>query len=156
MRAAALVASLALLLVPGAGPAGAQSPAAAAAKSPTVVVDAFHDALKAGDRRKALEQLAADVVIFEQGRMDRTRTEYARRHLGEDIGFASVTERTVTRRAVKIHGGVAWVTSVNRTRGAFKGRAVDFATDETMILVLAGNKWRIAHIHWSFDDQARH
>jgi ketosteroid isomerase-like protein len=143
-------AALAGLLCLVAWPAGAQT------QVPSDVVDAFHFALKAGDRRKALEQLTADVVIFEQGRMEKSRTEYARTHLAEDIGFASVTQRTVTRRSVKIQGNVAWVTSINRTRGRFKSRAVDFATDETMILTRVGGKWRITHVHWSFDDRAVH
>jgi ketosteroid isomerase-like protein len=131
-------------------------PAAAQTQVPSEVVDAFHYALKAGDRRKALEQLTADVVIFEQGRVERSRTEYARTHLAEDIGFASVTQRTVTRRSVKIQANVAWVTSINRARGKFKTRNVDFTTDETMILTRVAAKWRITHIHWSFDDKAIH
>jgi hypothetical protein len=132
------------------------APAAAQTQVPSEVVDAFHFALKKGDRRKALEQLTADVLIFEQGRMEKSRTEYARTHLAEDIGFASVTHRTVTRRSVKIQGNVSWVTSVNRTRGKFKTRNVDFSTDETMVLTRVGGKWRITHIHWSFDDRAIH
>lgn len=135
---------------------GIVAPAAAQAQVPSEVVDAFHYALKSGDRRKALEQLTADVVIFEQGKLDRSRTEYARRHLAEDIGFATVTQRTVARRSVKLQGNVAWVTSVNRTRGKFKNRSVDFTTDETMILTRVGGKWRIVHIHWSFDDKVVH
>jgi len=131
-------------------------PAVAQTQVPSEVVDAFHFALKAGDRRKALEQLTADVLIFEQGRMEKSRTEYARTHLAEDIGFASVTHRTVTRRSSKIQGNVAWVTSVNRTRGKFRTRNVDFSTDETMVLTRVGGKWRITHIHWSFDDRAIH
>lgn len=149
MKAAALLIALALgaLAVP---------PASAQTQVPSEVVDAFHFALKSGDRRKALEQLTADVVVFEQGKLDRTRTEYARRHLAEDIGFATVTQRTVARRSVKLQGNVAWVTSVNRTRGKFKNRSVDFTTDETMILTRVGGKWRIVHIHWSFDDKVVH
>ncbi len=131
-------------------------PAAAQSQVPSEVVDAFHYALKAGDRRKALEQLTADVLIFEQGRIERSRTEYARKHLAEDIGFASVTQRTVSRRSVKIQANVAWVTSVNRARGKFKNRNVDFSTDETMILTRVSGKWRITHIHWSFDDKTVH
>lgn len=153
MRAAGLL--LAAVLAAAAPVAPAQE-ARVQLQSPSDVVDEFHAALKVGDRRRALEQMTADVVVFEQGRIERTRTEYARKHLGEDIGFASVVERTVARRAIKIHGGVAWVTSVNRTRGHFKNRSVDFATDETMILVRSAGRWRIAHIHWSFDDQAMH
>ncbi|MGH8481322.1 MAG: nuclear transport factor 2 family protein, partial [Nevskiaceae bacterium] len=142
---------------PGAARAQAGSAAGDTPQAqPSSVVDTFHDALKAGDRRRALEQLTGDVVIFEQGRMDRSRTDYARKHLAEDIGFASVTELTVTRRSVKIHGAVAWVTSVNRTRGQFRNQSVDFATDETMILTYTGGRWRIAHVHWSFDNRSIH
>jgi ketosteroid isomerase-like protein len=138
-----------------AGAAAAQ-PAAPQAQEPADVVDALHAALKDGDRRSALELLTADVLIFEQGRIERTRTEYARQHLADDIGFASVTERAVLRRSVKVEGDAAWVTSVNRTRGRYKNRSVDLTTDETMILVRAAGKWRIVHIHWSFDDRAAH
>lgn len=145
----------ALLLAAALGTA-AVPPAAAQSQVPSEVVDAFHYALKSGNRRKALEQLTADVVVFEQGKLDRTRTEYARKHLAEDIGFATVTQRTVARRSVKLQGNVAWVTSVNRTRGKFKNRSVDFTTDETMILTRVGGKWRIVHIHWSFDDKVAH
>jgi ketosteroid isomerase-like protein len=144
------VLALALVVAAAAPPARAQT------QVPSDVVDAFHLALKSGDRRKALEQLTADVLVFEQGRLERSRTEYARQHLAEDIGFASVTQRTVTRRSTKLQGTVAWVTSVNRTRGRFKNRNVDFTTDETMILLRVGGKWRITHIHWSFDDRAVH
>jgi len=148
---------LAVLLCALALPVAAQPRGTPAqAPLPSDVVDAFHDALRSGDRRKALEQMTADVLIFEQGRQERSRTEYARAHLAEDIGFASVTTRTVSRRAVKQQGGVAWVTSQNRTRGTLKGRTVDFITDETMVLVHVSGKWRIAHIHWSFDDKAAH
>jgi ketosteroid isomerase-like protein len=131
----------------------AGAPAAAPA-DPAAVVDAFHEALQAGDRQKALEQMAGDARVFEQGRLDRSRTEYAREHLAEDIAFASATRRSVAHRVVKVHGDAAWVTSVNRARGRYRGRAVDFTTTETMVLALAGDRWRIVHIHWSFDDPA--
>jgi len=139
-------------------PAAAQTRVAAVPEgpSPAEVVDAFHDALKAGDRRKALDQLTADVLIFEQGRQERTRTEYARNHLAEDIAFSAETTRTVSKRTVKLQANVAWVTSLNRTRGTFKNRAIDFVSDETMILSRVGGKWRISHIHWSFEDKALH
>lgn len=141
----------ALVTIACASPAGAQAP-----QSPTDVVDAFHEALQSGDRRRALEQLAADVLVFEQGRIDRSRTDYAREHLGEDIGFASSTKHTVLRRAAKVQGSVAWIMSVNRTRGRFRDRNIDLTTDETIVLTRVGNKWRIVHIHWSFDDRAVH
>jgi ketosteroid isomerase-like protein len=139
---------LALLLALAVPPAAAQS------QAPSEVVDAFHFALKSGDRRKALELLAADITIFEQGRVERSRTQYAKSHLAEDIAFASATQRTVARRSARLLGNSAWVLSINRNRGKFNNRAVDFTTDETMVLTRVAGKWRIVHIHWSFDDRA--
>lgn len=121
--------------------------------SPSQSVDAFHFALKSGNRQQALELLTSDVLIFEQGRMEKSRTEYARRHLAEDMAFASATQRSVSRRAVKLQGNTAWVMSINRNRGKFNNRPVDFTTDETVVLTRIGGKWRIAHLHWSFDDK---
>ena len=140
----------------GAALAFALPPAAWAADSPSEAVDAFHFALKAGNRQKALELMTADVLIFEQGRLERSRTEYAKQHLGEDMKFASATTRTVSRRSAKLQGNTAWVMSVNRNRGKFNNRPVDFTTDETIVLTKAGGKWRIVHIHWSFDDRTGH
>lgn len=136
--------------------AAAAQPSLALAQSPTETVDAFHYALKAGDRQKALEVLAAEVLVFEQGRMERSRTEYAKTHLAEDIAFASQTTRTVSRRSTRLLGNTAWVMSVNRNRGKFNNRPVDFTTDETMVLARVSGKWRIVHIHWSFEDKAQH
>lgn len=130
--------------------------AAAQSQSPSEVVDQFHFALKKGDRRQALEVLAADVLVFEQGRLERSRTEYARKHLAEDISFASATQRTVSRRSAKVQGNTAWVLSVNRNRGKFNNRPVDFRTSETMVLTRVGAKWRIVHIHWSFESATTH
>lgn len=130
--------------------------AMAQTQQPSEVVDAFHFALKAGDRQKVLELLTSDVTIFEQGRSERSRTEYAKTHLAEDIAFASSTQRTVARRSARLLGNAAWVMSVNRNRGRFNGRAVDFTTDETVVLTRIAGKWRIVHIHWSFDDRATH
>lgn len=129
---------------------------AAAQNNPSDAVDAFHYALKAGERRQALELMTADVLVFEQGRLDRSRSEYARSHLADDIRFASATQRSVSRRSTKLQGNTAWVLSVNRNRGKFNNRPVDFTTNETMVLQRVGGKWRIAHIHWSFEDKAAH
>lgn len=132
------------------------SPAAAQSQAPSEVVDAFHFALKSGNRRKALELLSSDATIFEQGHVERSRTEYAKTHLAEDMAFAAATQRTVSRRSPRVMGNTAWVLSINRNRGKFNNRPVDFTTDETMVLTRVGGKWRIVHIHWSFDDRSAH
>ena len=51
---------------------------------------------------------------------------------------------------------MAWVMSVNRNRGRFNNRPVDFTTNETVVPTRVAGKWRIVHIHWSFDDRATH
>ena len=129
------------------------APALAQVLGPAESVDTFHFALKSGNKEQALELMTPDVLVFEQGRVDRTRTEYARKHLQEDIGFAAVTQHSVSRRTTKLLGNAAWVMSVNRDRGKVQGRPVDFTTNETMILNRVNSKWRIIHIHWSFDEK---
>ena len=126
--------------------------ARAQALSPSGTVDAFHYEMKSGDRRKVLDLMSADVLVFEQGRLEHSRTEYARVHLGEDIRFAATTSLIVSRRSEKIQGNIAWITSVYRNRGKYENRAVDLTNDETMVLNRVNGKWRIVHIHWSFDD----
>lgn len=133
----------------------AAGPAAAEPLTPSQTVDAFHFALKGGNRQQVLELLTSDVLVFEQGRIEKSRTEYARKHLAEDMSFASSTQRSVSRRSAKLQGNTAWVMSINRNKGKFNNRPVDFTTDETIVLTRSGGKWRIAHIHWSFDDRTR-
>lgn len=129
-------------------------PALAQNLSPSGIVDAFHFAMKSGDRRKLLDLLSADVLVFEQGRLEHSRTEYARQHLGEDIRFAATTSLIVSRRAEKIAGNTAWITSVYRSKGKYENKPVDLTNDETMVLSRVNGKWRIVHIHWSFDDHS--
>lgn len=112
-------------------------------------VDAFHVALKAGDRTAALAFLAPDVMIFEEGGAERSRDEYASHHLGSDAAFAAASEATVTRRSGWADGDIAWITSEGRTTGQFNGRAIDRLTAETMVLKRHAGGWRIHHIHWS-------
>ena len=122
---------------------------APAASEAAAALDAFHAALRAGDRDAALALLAEDALIFEAGGAERSRAEYASHHLGADAAFAVATEATVTRRSGDASGDVAWITSEGRTTGTFNGRAVDRITAETVLLRRHGDGWRIHHIHWS-------
>lgn len=152
----AMAAATALLL---AAPAVAQDHAhdhapaagvvAAEAVAATVVVDAFHAALKRGDSDEALTWLAPGVMIFEEGGAERSRDEYRSHHLGADAAFSAATSATVSRRSAWASGDVAWVTSEGHTTGRFNGREVDRLTVETMVLRRSGEGWRIHHIHWS-------
>ena len=119
-------------------------------EGPAQVVDAFHFALKSGKRDVALGFLVADALVFEEGRLNRTRSDYARRDLGRDIDFAATTKLTIMRRDTKTNGDVASVLSVNRIEGQYRDRPIDLIADETMLLRRTAGKWRIVHIHWSF------
>lgn len=112
-------------------------------------VDAFHAALKAGDTAAALALMAPEVMIFEEGYVERTRDEYASHHLGSDAAFAAASEAVVEKRSGWADGDIAWITSEGRTTGQFNGRPVDSLTTETMVLKRHADGWRIHHIHWS-------
>lgn len=119
------------------------------AASAAATVDAFQAALKAGDTAAAAALLAEDVLIFEGGRAERSREEYASHHLISDAAFISRAETTVTRRAGWAEGDVAWITSEGRVTGESNGRQIDRLTTETMVLRRHGDHWMIHHIHWS-------
>lgn len=124
--------------------AAAQADSAAAAAA----VNRFHAALAAGDSAAALALLAPDAEVLESGDSE-TRAEYRAHHLPADIEFARAirSERGPVR--VRVRGDVAWATTTSTTRGTFRGRAIDSAGAELMVLVRTRAGWRIAAIHWS-------
>jgi ketosteroid isomerase-like protein len=84
----------------------------------TATVDAFHDALRRGDEKAAMELLASDAVILESGYAE-TRAEYERSHLREDIAFAREVRSSRSVSSARIEGNVAWVVSTSRTTARF-------------------------------------
>lgn len=112
-------------------------------------VDAFHAALSRGDAKAAEALLADDALIFEEGGAERSKAEYAARHLPADIAFSQVVASSLTRRSGAAEGALAWVSSEGRMSGTYKGKSIDRATTETMILRRVGSEWKIVHIHWS-------
>lgn len=113
------------------------------------VVDAFHAALEAGDTAAALTFMAEDVMIFEEGGAERSRDEYASHHLQADAAYAAASVSTMTRRAGRVDGDVAWITSEGSTTGQAGNSATTRLTVETMVLKRGEGGWRIQHIHWS-------
>jgi ketosteroid isomerase-like protein len=123
-------------------PAGIASEAAAA-------VDAFHAALNRGDTAAAAALVADDALIFESGETEHSKAEYAAHHLAADAAFSQAVLSKLIRRSGGGDGNLAWIASEGRTTGNYKGRAVDSATTETMLLRRTPQGWRIVHIHWS-------
>lgn len=117
--------------------------------TPETTVDAFHQALKVGDRDAALALLAPEVVIFESGGAEMSRTEYASHHLGGDMKFSAAVDTEVVDRQSGSDGKSAWVLTRSQTRGTYGDREINAKGTETMILVNIDGSWRIVHIHWS-------
>ncbi len=112
------------------------------------VIERYHHALAAGDSALALTLLTDDAVVLEGGGIE-TRDEYRSHHLPADIQFASAVSSTREAPRVVTRGDVAWASSTSRTRGEFRGRSIDSAGAELMVLVRTADGWRITAIHWS-------
>lgn len=118
----------------------------------TAAVDAFNKALRTGDKAGALALLDDGVEIFEQGSVERSKTEYTTAHLDADIAFSGATKATRTNRGGAILGNLAYITSESKVTGSFKGKPVNSISTETMVLHKAPSGWKILHIHWSSRD----
>ncbi len=119
------------------------------AATPTETVTAFHAAIKAGDRDKALAMLSPKIMIYEAGHVERTRDEYAKGHLGSDMAFSKEMTRKVTMHSERITGNVAVVLDETETTGTYKGKAMKIQGVETAVLEKKGDGWVITHVHWS-------
>lgn len=111
-------------------------------------VQRFHDLIAAGDSLAALALLTADAVVLESGGLE-TKAEFRHHHLPADISFAQSIKDERRVRSVAQRGEVAWVASTSTATGSFRGRAVDSAGAELIVLVRTPAGWRISAIHWS-------
>ena len=112
------------------------------------VVSRYGTALAAGDSSGALALLSPDALILESGGME-TVAEYRAHHLPADIAFAAGVPSQKTVQRVQAHGDVAWVASTSISQGQFRGRDVNTAGAELMVLTRTAAGWRITAIHWS-------
>ncbi len=129
--------------------ASALSSTSPSARAAAATVASFHRALQQADLAAAAAQLSTEVLIFESGGVERSRTEYVSHHLPADAAFAKATTRSVTAQSANAVGDFAWVATESRTIGTFKGRAINNGSTETMILRRERGTWKIVHIHWS-------
>lgn len=137
----------AVCAIPGSTePANAQG----VADSATVasVVTRYQQALESQDSTTALALLTPDAVILESGGIE-TREEYRSHHLAADIAFAAAVKTVRTRERVVVRGDAAWVASTSTAQGEFRGRAINSAGAELMVLTRTAEGWKIAAIHWS-------
>jgi ketosteroid isomerase-like protein len=118
------------------------------------VIQAFHASLERGDSVAVLGLLADDATILESGGRE-TREEYRRHHLPADIAFAQAVHGERSAPIVTVAGEVAWAVSTSSARGEFRGRSVDMAGAELMVLGCTPRGWRIRAIHWSSRSRSR-
>lgn len=133
----------------------AQEPPRVALASPdsaaaVATVDRFRAALARGDSAAVLAELAPDAIILESGAME-TRAEYRRHHLPADIEYARAIPGTHALARAVVNGNSAWVSSTSITRGRVKGRAINSAGAELIVLSRPDGRspWQIRAIHWS-------
>jgi ketosteroid isomerase-like protein len=119
------------------------------AGSPSATVEAFHEALAAEDKGTALGLLAPTVIIYESGGAEQSRDEYASHHLGADCEFSKATTRKIVDQQIDRASDLALVLTRTETNGRFRGKELDLAGTETMLLRKTEDGWRIVHIHWS-------
>jgi ketosteroid isomerase-like protein len=112
------------------------------------VITAFHAALAAGDSAAALALLDHDVVVLESGGIE-TREQYRSHHLPADIAFARALAAVRGPTRVRIEQDVAWAWSSGTSQGDYRGRAVNSAGAELVVLLRRPAGWRITAIHWS-------
>jgi ketosteroid isomerase-like protein len=114
-------------------------------------VDTFHDALRRGDGKAAMELLAPDAMVLESGFAE-TRAQYEEHHLKEDIAFAGAVPSTRSVLTVQVEGDAAWLVSTSRSNGSFHGREINSVGTELIVLTKSSQGWRIRAIHWSSHD----
>jgi len=122
---------------------------AVSAREAAAVVAAFHRSIKLGNLDAASALLADDALIYESGGVERSKAEYTAHHLRADAAFATATTRTVTSQSGNAIGDLAWIATESRTTGSYKGRAINSASTESMVLRREVRAWKIVHIHWS-------
>lgn len=112
-------------------------------------LSAFYAALAKGDKEAALALLAPKVAIYESGRVEASRDEYAHHHLSGDIAFAKTSTRKVLRHSEKMEGNTAIIWEETETTGTSGGKPVHSFGTETAVLEKTGDRWVITHVHWS-------
>ena len=147
-HAAAIACIAVALLVSTTAPAVALGTPPTDSADVAAVVTRFHAALAAGDSAAVLALLADDVVVLESGGVE-TRDDYRAHHLPADIEFARVVPSQRAPIRVRVRGDVAWASGTSVTQGEFRGRQINSAGAELMVLAREGGTWKIRAIHWS-------
>ena len=93
-------------------------------ETPVAAVEAFGQALAAGDREAALARLAPDLLVYEFGGQEASRDEYAAGHLASDMEFLRGVKVSTLDRRQAVHGDAAIVTTRTRATGRRRSKSM--------------------------------
>src|SRR5262245_37221628 len=116
---------------------------------PAAVVDRFYAALSKGDLATVKSLLDPQALVLESGGAEHSAAEYLGGHAKDDAAFLKGARQQVARRTARVDGNLAWVGSEGTLSATHDGKPIVLATSETMVLMKAGDDWKIVHIHWS-------
>lgn len=123
------------------------------AREAVATVDRFFAALGRGDIEAAGSELASDVSVFENGRVERSAAEYLAGHAAHDAAFIQEAHHQPKHRIARISGDLVWVASESEFHASRDEGMLTVFSNETMVLRRSGARWEIVHIHWSSRQQ---
>ncbi len=136
---------------------GCQAPVEESAEAPNMefsteevadFLDAFHEALAAGDSVGVVSMFAEEVDIVEGGNVQ-SRAEYFSGHFRGDAGFLSDLEREGLFFTARNGGNTVVVISTSRLTGMRGDREINMISAETAVLGKRNDGWMILSLHWS-------
>jgi len=115
------------------------------------VVTGFAAALQSSDTARAMGYLHPELIVYEEGTAE-NREHYRTHHLPADMAFLAQVRPTAGRDQLTVSGSMALYLREYRMIGTWRGKPVDSAGVETLVLLNTPRGWKIRHIHWSSHD----
>lgn len=112
-------------------------------------VTRFNQALREKDAALVESILSKHVVVFENGKVEKSFDEYASYHMRSDMRLTSEVNADILWRDVNVYGDIAISLVSSKVTGKFRGQFLNYTSLETIILAKENNIWKITHIHWS-------
>ncbi len=113
-------------------------------------VQAFQDALQVGNRDLAIQWLAPDVTVVDNGATDTSREAYANRRMRSDMEFLKASKVMLLDREVHDEGDSAHIVSTSRLTGRVGEKPVDIVSKEVAQVRKTPEGWQIVRLERSF------
>ena len=110
---------------------------------------AFQDALQVGNRDLAIQWLAPDVTVVDDGATDASRESYANRRMRSDMEFLKASKVMLLDREVHDGGDSAQIVSTSRITGRVGEQPVDIVSKEVAQVRKTPEGWQIVRLERS-------